>query len=151
MADSYLERVAGELADLALADMMRSGDDRIVETVSEILGASSQTLQEAYLTAVRVRRAEARARELLEKRAGKIQIKGNVISDGHATVDAEAVAEDTSQMAEPGPEEPVVEEPQSEEDAAFADVLNTLDEFLQSEAPEGDGASKISPKKPTRG
>ncbi len=156
MADSYLERVAGELADLALADMMRSGDERIVETVSEILGASSQTLQEAYLTAVRVRRAEARARELLEKRAGKIQIKGNVISDGHATVDAEAVVEDTGQAAEPAPEEPVVEEPvaeepQSEEDAAFADVLNTLDEFLQSEAPEGDGASKISPKKPSRG
>ena len=151
MADSYLERVAGELADLALADMMRSGDDRIVETVSEILGASSQTLQEAYLTAVRVRRAEARARELLEKRAGKIQIKGNVISDGHATVDAEAVVDDTSQMAEPAPKEPVVEEPQSEEDAAFADVLNTLDEFLQSEAPEGDEASKILPKKPSRG
>ncbi|MEJ8560761.1 hypothetical protein QTO30_05645 [Yoonia sp. GPGPB17] len=69
MADSYLERVAGELADLSLADAEATGDEKIVDTIGEILGSSSQTLQEAYLTAVRVRRAEARARELLAKRA----------------------------------------------------------------------------------
>ena len=43
---------------------------KIVEQIGEILGASSQTLEEAYLlTAVRVRRAEKRARELLAKYA----------------------------------------------------------------------------------
>lgn len=68
MADSYLERVAGELADLALADQAASGDIAIVDMIGEVLGASSQTLQEAYMTAIRVRRAEARAREILGQR-----------------------------------------------------------------------------------
>ncbi|MFG5382484.1 hypothetical protein [Yoonia sp. R2-816] len=68
MAESYVDRVANELADLALADQAASGDVGIVEEIGKLLGASSQTLQETYLTAVRVRRAEARARELLERR-----------------------------------------------------------------------------------
>jgi hypothetical protein len=69
MADEYVMRVAGELADLALADEKRSGDETIIDNISEILGASSQTLQEAYMTAIRVRRAERRARELLKNRS----------------------------------------------------------------------------------
>ena len=68
MADSYLETVAGQIADLALADQAASGDINIVEQIAAVMGASSQTLEEAYLTAVRVRRAEARARELLAQR-----------------------------------------------------------------------------------
>ena len=69
MADSYLERVAGEIADLALADEKASGDIGIIEQIAKVLGSSSQTLEEAFLTAVRVRKAEARARALLEQRA----------------------------------------------------------------------------------
>jgi len=68
MADSYLERVAGEIADLALADQEASGDITVVDMIAGVMGASSQTLEEAYLTAVRVRRAEARAREILAQR-----------------------------------------------------------------------------------
>jgi hypothetical protein len=68
MADSYLERVAGEIADITLADQAASGDITIVDQIAKVLGASSQTLEEAFLTAVRVRRAEARARELLTER-----------------------------------------------------------------------------------
>ena len=71
MADSYVDRVAGELADLALADQAASGDIGIVDQIGEMLGTSSQTLQETYLTAVRVRRAEARARALLAERAAR--------------------------------------------------------------------------------
>ena len=71
MAESYVEKVAGELADLALADQAASGDIAIVDQIGELLGASSQTLQETYLTAVRVRRAEARARALLAERAAR--------------------------------------------------------------------------------
>lgn len=67
--DPYLIRVAGELADLALADQEASGDINIVDTIGKVLGSSSQTLEEAFLTAVRVRRAEARARALLADRA----------------------------------------------------------------------------------
>jgi hypothetical protein len=60
-----LEDLADELAREALAASEISGDSVIVDQVGEVLGASSQTLQEAYLTAVRVRRAEKRARALL--------------------------------------------------------------------------------------
>ena len=71
MSDAYVEKIAGELADLALADEKRSDDEKIVNEISEIVGSSSQTLQEAYLTAVRVRRAEKRARSLLAERAAQ--------------------------------------------------------------------------------
>lgn len=68
MTQSYLQRVADELADLALADQAASGDVGIVDIIGDVLGASSQTLQESFLTSVRVRRAETRARELLTHR-----------------------------------------------------------------------------------
>ena len=66
---SYTDDVANDLAAQALAEAERSGDARIVDQIGEILGASPQTLQESYLTFVRVRRAEARARELLARHA----------------------------------------------------------------------------------
>jgi hypothetical protein len=63
-----LDDMADDIAQLALSDELKSGDETIVAEVGEILGSSSQTLQEAYLTAIRVRRAERRARELLARR-----------------------------------------------------------------------------------
>lgn len=63
------EDMADEIALLALADEKRSGDKTIIAQVAEILGASSLTLQEAFLTSVRVRHAERRARELLATRS----------------------------------------------------------------------------------
>lgn len=65
----YTDNTANELANLTLAEAAASDHTKIVEQIGEILGASSQTLEEAYLTAVRVRRAEKRARELLAKYA----------------------------------------------------------------------------------
>lgn len=65
------EDMADEIAQLALADELRTGDEGIIQQVADILGASSQTLQEAYLTSIRVRRAEKRARDLLTSRAAK--------------------------------------------------------------------------------
>lgn len=65
------EDMADEIAQLALADELRTGDENIIRNVAEILGSSSQTLQEAFLTSVRVRRAEKRARDLLAARAAK--------------------------------------------------------------------------------
>ena len=67
----YTENAANKLADQALADEELTGDDKIVQIIADIMGASSQSLEEAYLTAIRVRRAERRARELLEERAAK--------------------------------------------------------------------------------
>ena len=155
MADSYVETVAGELADLALADASASGDDNIVDMISEILGASSQTLQEAYMTAVRVRRAEARARELLAKRAGKpMRVKSRLLAEKDAPkapdADTIAMGGGTQSAADTGQSAPK-EEPQSEEDAAFADVLNTLDEFLQSDGSADPDEVTIKPTRPSRG
>lgn len=102
MAQSYLQRVADELADLALADQAESGDIGIVDVIGELLGASSQTLQESFLTSVRVRRAETRARELLERRK----------SSNYADTPKPAPAPLQGVKEDPEPEpEPKIEEP----------------------------------------
>ena len=101
MADSYLERVAGEIADLAIADELASGDIRIVEEIAKVLGSSSQTLEEAFLTAVRVRKAEARARALLERRANDGYV--NIIKSDSDTItpeDSEPEVEDQMTIAD---------------------------------------------------
>jgi len=64
--------IADELAIEALKLEERTGDDQVVLKISEILGASSQTTQEAYLTSVRVRRAEQRARVFLAEAKAKL-------------------------------------------------------------------------------
>lgn len=138
-ADDYLQRVAGELADLALADEEATQDEKIVKEIGDILGASSQTLQEGYLTAIRVRRAEARAREILTERAAK---RGPATAKllpnkRQSSADEDDTPNETIELGSAAPSSPSVEEPapapQTEEDAAFADVLNTLDEFLQTD------------------
>jgi hypothetical protein len=63
----YTDNAANKLADEALAEAKLCGDTKIVDKIGEILGASSQSLEEAYLTAIRVRRAEVRAYKLLEE------------------------------------------------------------------------------------
>jgi hypothetical protein len=65
------EDIADELASEALAQEMRLDDEEIVKQVATILGATSTTTQEAYLTAIRVRRAEQRARKYLAEVAKK--------------------------------------------------------------------------------
>ena len=68
LIDDVADRVAIEV--LKLVD--ETGNQDIIEEVKKVIGTSSQTLEEAYMTAVRVRRAEARARDLLETlRAGR--------------------------------------------------------------------------------
>ncbi len=62
-----VEDLADELAKDALKAAEEHGDDMIVDRVSEILGADSVTTQEAFLTAVRVRKADKRARVYLSK------------------------------------------------------------------------------------
>jgi len=61
------EDMADDLARDALAAAEKTDSQVIVDRVSEVLGATSTTAQEAYLTAVRVRRAVARAREALDE------------------------------------------------------------------------------------
>ena len=64
--------IAEELADALAKDTIEAaeamGDDRLIEEVAKQLGASSQTTQEAFTTAVRVRLSEKRARAFLQDR-----------------------------------------------------------------------------------
>ncbi len=61
-----VEDVADELALESLKIINATGDDAFVQRVADTIGGSSQTMEEAYLTAVRVRRAEQRARAVLK-------------------------------------------------------------------------------------
>ncbi len=62
---SALEDLADTLARDTIAAMEELGDDRFYMEVSKVLGATSPTTQEAFMTAIRVRLAERRAREFL--------------------------------------------------------------------------------------
>ena len=60
-----LDDMADDLAQQTMQIIEATGDQDIEREMAAILGTSSQTLEEAYLTAMRVRKAEKRARELL--------------------------------------------------------------------------------------
>jgi ABC-type molybdenum transport system ATPase subunit/photorepair protein PhrA len=61
-----LTQVADKLAQEVLKVERETGNEDLVEEIKKVIGASSTTLEEAYMTAIRVRRAEARARALLD-------------------------------------------------------------------------------------
>ncbi len=65
---SSVETIASRLADDTMAAMKETGEDRLYTEVAAVLGASSQTLEEAYLTEIRVRLAEVTARRFLEEK-----------------------------------------------------------------------------------
>lgn len=61
-----LEQVADKLAQDVLEAVRVTGDEDIITQVMKSVGSSSTTLEEAFMTAVRIRRAEARGRALLD-------------------------------------------------------------------------------------
>lgn len=62
------EDLADELAQSALKAVDITGDEMIINDLANMMGATSQTAEEAFLTAVRVRRANTKAREMLKER-----------------------------------------------------------------------------------
>jgi len=69
-----------DLADELARDVIKfmdatDGDEQIISDIVQVLGASSQTAEEAFLTAVRVRRANIKARALLMERAHAYKAK----------------------------------------------------------------------------
>ncbi|MDO8885142.1 MAG: hypothetical protein U0934_06260 [Pseudotabrizicola sp.] len=60
-----------ELADSLARDVLDGGialdDPYFYEKVAKVVGASSPTLQEVFMTSIRIRLAEKRGREFLEK------------------------------------------------------------------------------------
>ncbi|SEO46173.1 hypothetical protein SAMN04490248_105168 [Salinihabitans flavidus] len=68
------EELAERLALDVLAAREELGTDQLVQEIADVLEASSSTMHEAFMTAVRVHTAEARARGVLNaklKAAGK--------------------------------------------------------------------------------
>ncbi len=73
MADQSVLDMANKLAEECIAVQRKIGDDRLFMKLGEVLGASSQTLEEAFLTAVRTRMAEQQGRAFLVKKLKEFQ------------------------------------------------------------------------------
>ncbi|GGL88236.1 hypothetical protein [Pseudooceanicola nanhaiensis] len=59
---STLERLAEALGADVMKAMDETGDERLFMEVAGVIGTASQTLEEAFLTDIRVRLAERKAR-----------------------------------------------------------------------------------------
>jgi len=59
------EDLADDLALQVIKYVDASGDEGVVNEIVALLGATSQTAEEAFLTSMRVRRANMKARALL--------------------------------------------------------------------------------------
>lgn len=68
MSDPAVQEMANKLAEECLAVQKEIGNDRLFMEVAQVLGASSQTLEEAFLTAVRTRMAEIAGRRFLKQK-----------------------------------------------------------------------------------
>ena len=67
------EDLADDLAMQVIKYAEASGDDQVVDEIVRILGATSQTAEEAFLTSMRVRRANIKARALLLEKVKKFK------------------------------------------------------------------------------
>ena len=65
---SIMEELADKLAQEAIAAADKLDDEQVIADIARVIGATSATTEEAFLTAVRVRLAEARARKYLSDR-----------------------------------------------------------------------------------
>ena len=64
---SIVEEMGDALARDVIAALEELDDDRFHDKVGKILGDASPTLQESFMTAIRVRLADIRARKFLEQ------------------------------------------------------------------------------------
>ncbi len=64
---TYLEGIADDLAKKVLNDPENLDDNTAIDLMAKAISASSATLQETFLTAIRIRRAEIRAGVVLDK------------------------------------------------------------------------------------
>lgn len=68
---SGIDDIGFDLADEALAEEKASGDVKLVDQIATMLGASSQSLEEAFLTGIRVRRAQGKAQAMINESKAK--------------------------------------------------------------------------------
>ncbi|WP_306114396.1 MULTISPECIES: hypothetical protein [unclassified Roseovarius] len=69
------EDMADELATNTIKYIEASGDEDIIADLVKVLGATSQTAEEAFLTSIRVRRANQKAKALLVERVKAFKAK----------------------------------------------------------------------------
>jgi hypothetical protein len=119
--------IAEDLADKLAADVIdyveRTGDEALITLMGQTLGDSSQTLQEAFVTSVRVQRAAIRAQRMLAERLA--------LHEGRpppAPPEIEAPA-----AAHPAPWD---EEPETASDGAPEPEATTADPASEEEATE---------------
>ena len=62
---SIVEEMGDALAREVIDALDEIGDERFFDKVGKVLGDASPTLQEAFMTAIRVRLADVRARKFL--------------------------------------------------------------------------------------
>lgn len=67
------EKLAEKLATDTLKVQDAIGEDRFYTEVAQVLGAASQSLEEAFLTEIRVRLAERKARDFIGAKLAQIQ------------------------------------------------------------------------------
>lgn len=72
---STLDNLATKLAEDTIAAMVETGNDRLYVEVGQILAASSQSLEEAFLTEIRVRLSEQGARKFLNAKLAETRAK----------------------------------------------------------------------------
>ncbi len=65
---ALIDDLAEDLARDAVALSKKVGDDKFPEDLGKTIGTTSTTLEEAYLTALRLFRAEERARDIIAAR-----------------------------------------------------------------------------------
>ncbi|MCE8508004.1 hypothetical protein KBY28_06025 [Ruegeria pomeroyi] len=70
-----IETLAAKLAEDTLKAMDATGDERLYVEIGKQLAASSQSLEEAFLTEVRVRLAERGARRVLMRRVAELKAR----------------------------------------------------------------------------
>ncbi|OED47742.1 hypothetical protein [Leisingera sp. S232] len=68
-----VETLAQKLAIDTLKVQDASGEERLYVEVGQVLGAASQSLEEAFLTEMRVRLAERKARDFLNNKVAALQ------------------------------------------------------------------------------
>ncbi len=80
-----VEDLGDDLARDTLAAMEEIGDDRFYTEVAKVVGASSPTLQEAFLTSMRIRLAAERGRKFLEATLKARRVDGTSPEAPHKT------------------------------------------------------------------
>ena len=72
-----VETLAAKLAEDCMAAMQETGNDRLYVEIGNTLAASSQTLEEAFLTEMRVRLAAIGAQKFLKSVFQQAQESGS--------------------------------------------------------------------------